>query len=112
MLAFKRHKNAHTRPHAQADTALLATEQRPLVGSRGAGRPHPQSPEGARRAASLRLRNSGPFLEGREFKLCDAKVLGDAFCGSGASTQAKNLMKGLKILVPFSVAACFDSFKN
>lgn len=41
MLAFKQHKNAHPRPHAQAAAALPATEQRPLAAVRGIGRPHP-----------------------------------------------------------------------
>lgn len=47
MLAFKQHKNALTRPHAQAAAALPATEQRPLAAARlgGIGRPHPQAPE-------------------------------------------------------------------
>ena len=45
MLAFKQHKNAHPRPHAQAAAALPATEQRPLAAARGIGRPFPQVPE-------------------------------------------------------------------
>ena len=47
MLAFKQHKIAFARPHAQAAAALPATEQRPLAAARleGIGRPHPQAPE-------------------------------------------------------------------
>ena len=52
MLAFKQHKIALARPHAQAAAALPAAEQRPLAAARlaggvgaGIGCPHPQAPE-------------------------------------------------------------------
>lgn len=53
MLAFKQHKIALARPHAQAGAALPATEQRPLVAARCVcvgDRPPPPPGSGAGRS--------------------------------------------------------------
>lgn len=64
MLAFKQHKIALARPHAQAGAALPATEQRPLVAARcvcgGSAAPTPRLRSRAvSRAASPSLGNTG-----------------------------------------------------
>ena len=85
MLAFKQHKIALARPHAQAGAALPATEQRPLVAARcvwGIGRPHPQAPEpGGLESGFPKSGKHRGNLAGREFKVSVATVLGNAFCG-------------------------------
>lgn len=65
MLAFKQHKIALARPHAQAAAALPATEQRPLVAVRcvcvgGSVAPTPRlRGRAVSRAASPSLGNTG-----------------------------------------------------
>lgn len=67
MLAFKQHKNAHPRPHAQAAAALPATEQRPLAAVRGSAAPTPRLRSGESRFP--KSEKHWENLGGREFKV-------------------------------------------
>ena len=83
MLAFKQHKNALARPHAQAAAALPATEQRPLAATRlgGSAAPTPRLRRRAGESGFPKSERHWGNLGGREFKVGIARVLGNAFCG-------------------------------
>lgn len=110
MLAFKQHKIAFARPHAQAAAALPATEQRPLAAARleGIGRPHPQAPESGGGEWLPQVWETRGNLAGREFKVGVARVLGNAFCGFRLGPRPRapgRVQLKRKTLVPFSKSA-------